>query len=181
MIRFLTSLTIVGALLLVNRALPAQDLSARADRKITGQYFLPHSASAYQRAAIEHTRALNYYGQNYQTVPKEVAQRHLAEIQRNVDASKKELAKLKPEATKDKKLRMAMAAMEQNLDQCQEACEMLTDASAKDNSSDGAAVCDCCETLERELAAAEAENDKIKQRLGVEQSVKPKKTVKPKK
>lgn len=178
--RSLNCLIFSTVLLLIQQPLLAQELSARADRKITGQYYLPHSASAYQRAAMEHAKVLNYYGQNYSTVPKEVAQRHLAEIQRNVGASKKELAKLKPEAAKDKELREPLAAIERHLAACAEACEMLTDESG-DDTSDGAAVCECCDRMERELAAAEAETDKIKKQLGVDQTAKPKKTGKPKK
>ena len=180
--RLLTALAVAGALLLADRATSAApELSARADRKITGQYYLPHSASAYQRAAMEHARVLNYYGQNYPTVPKEVTREHLAEIRRNVAASQKELAKLKPEAAKDKTLQQRLVALEKHLAQCQEVCGMLADESAEADASDSAAVCDCCEKIERELAAAEAENEKIKKHLGVERVVAPKKEIKPKK
>jgi hypothetical protein len=170
--RLLIGLTIGASLLFVHRALVAQGLSERADRKITGQYYLPHSASAYQRAAMEHARALNYYGQNYKSVPKEVTQQHLSEIKRNVDAGKKELAKLKPEAAKDKKLQKPLAAMEAHLAKCDEYCRMLTDEAGKRDGSDSKAICDCCEKIESELQAAEAENDKVKELLGVEKKKK---------
>lgn len=176
------ALAVAGALLLAHSAFSAApELSARADRKITGQYYLPHSASAYQRAAMEHARVLNYYGQNYPTVPKEVTREHLAEIRRNVSASQKEVAKLKPEAAKDKALQERLVALQKHLAQCQEACAMLADEADKPDGSDSAAVCDCCQKIERELAAAEAENDKIKKHLGVDKTVAPKKDGKPKK
>lgn len=178
----LTALAVAGALLPAPRAFSAPpELSARADRKITGQYYLPHSASAYQRAAREHAKALNYYGQNYPTVPKEITREHLAEIRRNVAASQKEVAKLKPEAAKDKKLQQSLVAIEQRLARCLDACTLLANESDDTDTSDGAAVCDCCEKIERELAAAEAENDKIKKHLGVDKTVAPKKDGKPKK
>ncbi|HEV7225531.1 MAG TPA: hypothetical protein VGN42_22690 [Pirellulales bacterium] len=164
--RLLAVLAIAGSLLFVHRALMAQDLNQRADRKITGQYYLPHSASAYQRAAMEHARTLNYYGQNYKAVPKEITQQHLSEIKRNVDAGKKELAKLKPEAAKDKKLQKPLAAMEAHLANCDEYCQMLTDEAGKRGGSDSEVICDCCEKIASELQAAEAENDKIKEHLG---------------
>ncbi|HQU46036.1 MAG TPA: hypothetical protein PK867_24700, partial [Pirellulales bacterium] len=139
----------------------------RADRKITGHYYLPHSTSAYQRSAMEHAKALNYYGQNYKAVPKEITQQHVTEVKRNVDLAKKELAKLKPEAAKDKKLQKPLAAMEGHLAQCDEYCQMLTDEAGKPGGPDSEAICDCCQKLESELKAAEAENDKIKEQLGV--------------
>ena len=165
--RLLTGLTIAALLVLAHRAIVAQELSARADRKITGQYFLPHSTSAYQRAAREHAKVLNYYGQNYKSVPKEITQQHVAEVKRNVDAAKKELAKLKTEAAKDKKLQKPLAAMEGHLAKCEDLCQMLTDETAKPGGSDSEAICDCCQKIEDELTAAEAENDKIKEQLGV--------------
>lgn len=163
----LTGLAIAGSMLFIDRALMAQQLSERADRKVTGQYYLPHSASAYQRAAMEHARALNYYGQNYQAAPQEITQQHLSEIKRNVAASKKELAKLKPEAAKDKSLQKPLAAIEEHLANCDEYCRMLTDEAGKSDGSDGKVIGDCCERIANELQAAEVENDKIKQHLGV--------------
>lgn len=165
--RLLIGLAIAGPLLLALRAIAAQELSARADRKITGNLYLPHSASAYQRSAMEHARVLNYYGRNYKAVPKEVTQQHLSEIKRNIDASKKELAKLKPEATKDKKLQKPLAAIEAHLAKCDEHCAMLTDESRKGDGSDSEVICDCCLKIESELEAAESENTKLKEQLGV--------------
>ncbi|HVA49645.1 MAG TPA: hypothetical protein VNH11_24985 [Pirellulales bacterium] len=165
--RLLTVLAISGTMMVAHRAIVAQDLSSRADRKITGQYYLPHSTSAYHRSAMEHARVLNYYGENYKAVPKEITQQHVAEVKRNVDLAKKELAKLKPEAAKDKKLQKPLAAMEAHLATCDELCQMLTDVAVKTGGSDSEAICDCCQKLESELKAAEAENDKIKEQLGV--------------
>lgn len=167
--RILASLAIAALGVVVHRAL-AEDISARADRKITGNLYLPHSASVYHRSAMEHARVLNYYGKNYKAVPKEITQQHTEEIKRNVVAAKKELAKLKPEAVKDKKLQKSLAAMEAHLARCDEYCQMLTDEAS---GSDSEAICDCCEKIETELKAAEAENDKIKEELGV--GAKPKK------
>jgi uncharacterized protein YdgA (DUF945 family) len=165
--RLLTTLTIAGLLVVAHRAIVAQELSARADRKITGQYYLPHSTSVYHRSAMEHARVLNYYGQNYKSVPKEVTQQHVAEVKRNVEMAKKQLAKLKPEAAKDKKLQKPLAAMEAHLAKCEEMCQMLTDEADKEGGSDSEAICDCCQQIESELKAAETENDKIKEQLGV--------------
>lgn len=165
--RLVTGLAIVSSLVLIHRTLSAQELSARADRKITGNLYLPHSASAYQRSAMEHARVLNYYGQNYKAVPKEITQEHMAEIKRNVVAAKKEVAKLKPEAAKDKKLQSSMAAIEAHLARCEEYCMMLSDEAGKAGGSDSEAICDCCQKIESELQAVEAENTKLKEQLGV--------------
>lgn len=165
--RPLIDLIISGLLLVAPGVLLAQELSARADRKITGQYYLPHSASAYNRSAMEHARVLNYYGQNYKSVPKDVTQQHLTEMKRNVELAKKEVAKLKPEAAKDKRLQKPLAAMEAHLARCEEVCQMLDEETAKEGGSDSEAICDCCQQFEHELKAAEAENDKIKKQLGV--------------
>ncbi|HJT30802.1 MAG TPA: hypothetical protein VJ783_01960 [Pirellulales bacterium] len=165
--RLLTGLAIAGSLMLIHRAIAAPELSARADRKITGNLYLPHSASAYQSSAREHARVLNYYGQNYKAVPKEITQQHTDEIKRNVAAAKKELAKLKPEAAKDKKLQKPLAAIEEHLAKCDEYCQMLTDEAGKGDGSDSEMICDCCQKIESELEAAEAENTKLKEQLGV--------------
>ena len=162
----LAGLAIAALGVVVHRAL-AEDISARADRKITGNLYLPHSASAYQRSARGHAQVLNYYGQNYKAVPKEITQQHADEIKRNVAAAKKELAKLKPEAAKDKKLQKPLATIEAHLAKCDEYCQMLTDEAGKGDGLDSEAICDCCQNLESELTAAEAENDKIKEQLGV--------------
>lgn len=171
--RLLIAVVLAGPLVIDGGALSAQELSTRADRKITGQLYLPHSASAYQRSALEHARTLNYYGRKYKSVPKELARQHTSEIKRNVDAAKKELAKLKAEAAKDKNLQKSLSAMEASLARCGELCRMLDTETSKPDGSNSEAICDCCDEIESELTAAEAENDKIKERLGV--PAKPKK------
>ena len=171
--RLLIAVALASPIVIDGGVLSAQALNTRADRKITGQIYLPHSASAYQRSALEHARTLNYYGQNYKAVPSEVARQHAREINRNVDAAKKELAKLKTEAAKDKNLEKSLTLMEKNLARCTELCQMLDGEAGKPDGLKSGMICDCCQEIERELMTAEAENDKLKERLGV--PAKPKK------
>jgi len=54
----------------------AQELNLSANRKITGQYYLPHTARTYSKHAINHAEVLQYYGKNNATVPTETAKEH---------------------------------------------------------------------------------------------------------
>jgi hypothetical protein len=93
----------------------ADDPSFRADRKITGEYFRPHTAGAYHQNAISHAETLGFYGERYNEVPYETTQEHAVEIHRNLTAAKQEFSKLADEAKKDPQIAEELkAADEQN-------------------------------------------------------------------
>lgn len=140
----------------------ADDESFRADRKITGEYFRPHTASAYRRGAIQHAETLNYYGQRYSAVPAETTREHTAEINRNLGAAKKEVTKLGKEAKTNKAIAAHLKAIEGHQAKAAELAKQLENESA-----DAQTIASCCENIIKELQAAELENEKVKKALGI--------------
>ncbi len=141
----------------------AQELSTRADRKITGEYFRPYSGSTYHRGAIMHAETLDYYGRRYTRLPAETAKEHVAEIRRNLNAAKKEFSKLEEEAKGNKKLETQLKAIQEHQAKAEEMCVKL-----EKGTTEGKTVADCCQSIAKELKAAEAENEKLKHLLGVD-------------
>ncbi len=141
----------------------ADDPSFRADRKITGEYFRPHTASTYQRSAIGHAETLNYYGRRYSQIPAETAQEHAAEIRRNLAAAKKEYAKLGKEAKGNKAVQQSLANIQEHQAKAEEMCDKL-----ETEAKSGKEIAACCADITKELKAAEAENEKLKKALGIE-------------
>jgi hypothetical protein len=155
------SVLIAVAALVVGQVVVAQELSERADRKITGEYFRPHTASSYQRSAVSHAETLNYYGQRYSQLPSETVKEHAGEIKRNLDAAKKEYSKLGKEAKGNK-------AVEQHLAKINEHQAKASELAGKlETSASGKECAEHCAAIEKELKAAEAENDKLKKTLGL--------------
>lgn len=140
----------------------ADDESFRADRKITGEYFRPHTASAYRRGAIQHAEALDYYGRRYSTVPSETTREHAVEIHRNLGAAKKELTKLGKEAKTDKAIAAHLKAIEGHEVKAAELAKQLENKSA-----DAETIAACCANIIKELKAAEGENELLKKALGI--------------
>ncbi|HVA49668.1 MAG TPA: hypothetical protein VNH11_25100 [Pirellulales bacterium] len=116
----------LGALMFVQQLPAGQELSSRADRKITGQYFRPNTASTYQRGAISHAEALDYYGRRYSQIPAETAKEHAAEIRRNLNAAKKEYAKLDKEAKGNKHVEAHLKAIQEHHAKAEEMCEIVS-------------------------------------------------------
>lgn len=149
----------------------AEDLSTRADRKITGEYFRPYSGSTYHRGAIMHAETLDYYGRRYTRLPAETAKEHVAEIRRNLNAAKKEFSKLEEEAKGNKKLETQLKAIQEHQAKAEEMCVKL-----EKGTTEGKTVADCCQSIAKELKAAEAENEKLKHLLGVDKPAETKKS-----
>ncbi|HWB09008.1 MAG TPA: hypothetical protein VG826_07280 [Pirellulales bacterium] len=139
-----------------------EDLNERADRKITGEYYRPHTASMYRQGAAYNARVLNYYGRRYSQVPKETTQEHAAEIRRNLTAAQKETAKLKHEAKDDKQIDQHLKAIEGH-----EAKALALLQKMEKAETDGKKLAEYSSQVSKELKAAEAENDKLKKLLGI--------------
>ncbi|HUY87553.1 MAG TPA: hypothetical protein VMV10_02345 [Pirellulales bacterium] len=140
----------------------ADNPSFRADRKITGEYFRPHTASTYHQGAIRHAETLGYYGRRYSNVPVETTREHAAEIVRNLNAAKKELSKLEKEAKGNKPVEAHLKAIESHHAKATELAKQLEDKSA-----DAKTIAACTANIAKELKAAEAENEKLKKTLGI--------------
>lgn len=151
-----------GSLLSLSQFALAEDPSTRADRKITGQYFRPHSASTYHQGAISHAEALHYYGRRYNQIPADTAREHAGEIRRNLNTAKKEYGKLQKEAKDDKKLQEHLKAIEAH----QMKAEAII-AKLEKGATEGKSIAAWSKEIAKELKAAEAENEKLMKTLGV--------------
>ena len=140
----------------------ADDPSFRADRKITGEYFRPHTAATYHQSAIGHAETLDYYGRRYSQLPVETTQEHAEEIHRNLAAAKQEFSKLGDEAQSNPKIAEHLQAIEQHHARATELARQLTD-----ETTDAQTISECCSQIADELRAADEENEKLKQTLGV--------------
>lgn len=152
----------LGVLFATSVGFAQEELNERADRKITGEYYRPHTASMYRRSAVYNAQTLNYYGRRYSQVPKETAQEHTAEIRRNVTAAQKETAKLHHEAKTHQEIDQHLKAM-----QSHQATAITLIEQMEKVETDGKKLAGYSAQVAQELKAAEAENDKLKKLLGV--------------
>jgi hypothetical protein len=152
----------LGCLMATRMASAQQELNERADRKITGEYYRPHTASMYRRNAIYNSQTLNYYGRRYNQVPKETAQEHTAEIRRSVASAQKETGKLKHEAKNSKQIDQHLKTI-----QGHEAKALALIEKMEKAETNGKQLAEYSLQVSKELQAAEAENDNLKKLLGV--------------
>lgn len=132
-----------------------------------GGGYRPWSAWTYQQSARTHTQALNAYGQGCKQLPAETAREHLSAIQQNVVATRKEIAKLGDEASKEAEVHEKVVALQKHLEECEELCDMM----AKTITEDGVEtvrMCAHCSGLEAKLKAAEAQHHAILKEFGIE-------------
>lgn len=153
------------AMLVIANVADAQSYK-RADHKITGDAYRPYTARTYQRHAINHAQTLGHYGRTHTAVPVETAKEHATEIRRNLEATKKELAKLTPEIKDDKVALELLAGIQAHHAKATAACDILDAASAKP-SPEGVTIANCCTDMVKELQAADELHDKLMQHLGV--------------
>jgi hypothetical protein len=154
---------LTAAALCVSCVALADELNERADRKITGEYYRPHTASSYHRSAYYNAQTLNYYGRRYRQVPTETAKEHAAEIRRNLTAAQKETAKLKHEAKANTQIDDRLKAIEAH-----QAKALGLVAKMEKAEADGKKLAEYAALVSKELQAAEVENDKLKKLLGIE-------------
>lgn len=141
----------------------AENPSFRADRKITGDFFRPHTAGAYYQGAIGHAETLDYYARRYSAIPMSTVQEHATEIRRNLDAASEEVSKLGQEAQGDKQVESHLKAIQEHHAKAAELSNKLTDKSA-----DAKTLAGHSNALAKELKAVELENEKLKKLLGGE-------------
>ena len=153
------------AMLVIANVADAQSYK-RADHKITGDAYRPYTARTYQRHAINHAQTLGHYGRTHTAVPVETAKEHGTEIRRNLEAAKKEVAKLTPEVKDDKVALELLADIQAHHTKAIAACDMLDAACAKPSPA-GVEIANCCADMVKELQAADELHDKLMQHLGV--------------
>ncbi|MEZ5940233.1 MAG: hypothetical protein R3C18_02500 [Planctomycetaceae bacterium] len=132
-----------------------------------GGGYRPYSAWTYQNSAQSHAQALNSYGQNCQQLPAATAREHLTAIQQNVAATRKEIAKLGEEASKEAEVREQVVALEKHLAECEKLCGMM-EKTITDDGVETVQMCAHCTGLEAKLKAAGVEHQALLKKLGIE-------------
>ena len=128
--------------------------------------YRPMSSRAYQNTAQVHARALNSYGRNCEQVPVETVHEHVTQIRTSVAATKKEIAKLPPEAVATEGIKEHLDAIAKHLATCEKMCAMA-EKSVTDAKSENVAICTHCVDLEKELKALQKEEDALLKKLGI--------------
>lgn len=144
-------------------------LKMQQQHKQTGSIgggYRPWSAWTYQQSARTHAQALNAYGQNCKQLPAATAREHLSAIQENLAATKKEIAKLGDEATKEAGVHEKVVALQKHLVECEKLCGMMSKTITEDG-VEAVQMCAHCSGLEAKLKAAEAEHQALLKELGI--------------
>jgi len=131
-----------------------------------GGGYRPWSAWSYQQSARTHTQVLNAYGQNCNQLPAATAREHLATIQQNVAASKKEIAKLGDEAAKEAEVQENVVALQKHLDECEKLCGMMA-KTITEVGVETVQMCAHCSGLEAKLKAVDAQHEALLKELGI--------------
>lgn len=131
-----------------------------------GGGYRPWSAWNYVNTARTNADTLSAYGQHAQQLPAETAQEHLTEIQRNLESSKKELAKLGAEAAQEAGVHEQVASIEKHLTAAGKMCSMMEKTITKEGVATHEMCTHCMETS-KELKAAEDETLKLMKTLGI--------------
>lgn len=161
------SICFTASCLVLGFAVTAMGQANPAHQNVAGRGYRPPTARTYQRTAREHAGALNYYGKTYKALPKETVQEHLAEVKRNVEAAQKEFSKVDAETKKDPEVVKSLKIIHDHHAKALEMCKMAEGESVKDI-TDTAKLCECCEGMQKELEAAEAEHAKMMKHLKME-------------
>ena len=131
-----------------------------------GNGYRPYSAWTYQNAATVHAQALSAYGEGCKQLPPETAKEHLAEVRRNVAATKKELAKLGPDAEKEADLKKSIDALQKTLTECEELC-VHAEAAVGEKEVQSKPFCAHCSSLTGKLEQAKKQHDELIHKLGI--------------
>ena len=161
-----------GMILAISSGLPAQQRPSYLDAgsKMRGDFgrgFRPHTARTYTSQAYNNAGVLYYYGQNYPQLPPATAREHVQEVRRNLDAARKEYAKIGPELTQQPDLKPHITAIDQGLARVNQTCQML-EQHVKSGQFQLGPVCDHCLNIAKELKAVESEHDQLMKKLGIE-------------
>ena len=140
----------------------------RADRKVSGSAYRPHTSATYHRGAVEHAGTIRYYAQNHPTVAQETAKLHAAEVRKNLTGAKQEIQKLKDDKTAkfDKETQELIAAIQKLQKEAEGHCDML-DAECAKGDAEGAKLQACCGDLYESLKKADELHDKLMTKLGI--------------
>ena len=141
-----------------------------AGAKMRGEFgrgFRPHTAKTYTWQARTNASVLYHYGQQYPQLPPATAQEHVREIRRNLDAARKEYAKIGSGLSQEMELKPHIDAIDKRLAAADKVCRML-EQHVTAGALNRQTMCAHCADLTKELKALEAEHDALMKKLGVE-------------
>lgn len=128
--------------------------------------YRPSMTYSYQQSARAHAQALSSQSRDVKTLDPQTAKEHVAEVKRNIEASKKELAKIDPTAAKNAEILQHVEAMKKHYEAAEKCCvdaeKQITDDPKE------AELASCCADMDKHLAAAEAEHKKLLDLLHIE-------------
>ena len=131
-----------------------------------GNGYRPYSAWTYQNSAAAHAQALSAYGEACKQLPPATAKEHLAEVRRNVAATKKEIAKIGPDVEKEADLKKTIDALQKTLTECEELCGHA-EAAVGENEVQSKPFCAHCSSLTSKLDMAKKQHDELIRKLGI--------------
>ncbi|QDT52749.1 hypothetical protein Pan44_07610 [Caulifigura coniformis] len=128
--------------------------------------YRPSMTYSYQQSARSHAQALSSQGQTVKQLDPQTAREHVAEVKKNVESSKKELAKIDQTAAKNAEIVQHIDAMKKHYEAAEKCCvdaeKHITDDPKE------AELASCCADMDKHLAAAEAEHKKLMELLHIE-------------
>ncbi len=128
--------------------------------------YRPLSTWSYQNSARSHAQALGIQGQNVKKIDPQTAKEHVAEVKRNVEASRKELTKIDMATAQKADILEHVSAMKKHYDAAEKCC---SDAEHHIAGNAGSAeLASCCKDMDKHLADAEAEHKKLMDLLNIE-------------
>jgi uncharacterized protein HemY len=158
--------TVKRIVLAMGIALAAAPAFAQRDAtsKITGEAYRVHSQSMYQRNVADRANLLNRYAAPPNQVPKGVVQEQMSGMRRDLSAAKADLSRTKQDYANNREVQQLLASIEKHYAQCDEHCKMMDDDAKM---SDMEMVHSCCGKMCEEMQAAQADLEKVMQKLGI--------------
>ena len=144
----------------------------------------PHYGSSTFRAsrnmshARDYSRDLYYYTRDAQTIDPELVKSESTELGRNIDATKKELAKLRKEYAGEKEVLASLKVIEDHLANAAAQHKTLH-AQCQMDTYDETAGMKCCSDITNELEKAIAEHAALMRKLEIKELAKNKKKTTP--
>jgi hypothetical protein len=145
-------------------ALSAQAQDVLAGRKISGSFYHPYEARAYQHNAVNQSRVLQYYSQSFKTVPAETALKLAGEIKYQVTAAQAEMDKLAGEIKHDRETVKLIQEIQTHHAGAVKECRRL-EAECTEHPMGVVNQPGCCDRMVEELNAAVKGHDKLMIRL----------------
>ena len=147
-------------------ALAQRDAGAKARGEFGKGFWSNQRASRNMRHARDYSRGFYRYSREARTIQPEVAKTESAELGRNIDAAKKELATVREEYAGDKEVLASLKVIEDHLTKAAAQHKTLH-AACQQDTVDGTVGMECCNVITKELEKAMAEHAALMRKLEI--------------